>query len=772
MKTRCLNCMEEYEGHADACPHCGASTKLDEQESLTLKPGTLLQERYIVGNSLGSGGFGVTYIGWDTTLQKKIAIKEFLPSGLATRAPGQTCISVLGGQREEEFKRGLQSFYEEAVHLARFSEPGIVDIFDCIHENNTAYIIMEFLEGSTLAQLLQADGPMTLPQALNILAPLLKSLEVIHNEGMLHRDIAPDNIIVTKNGTVKLIDFGAARYASSNYSRSMTVLFKEGYAPEEQYRKLGNQGPWSDIYALGATAYKMLTGVTPPQSIERVVKDTLQPPSRMGAELPGYADNAIMNALSVFADNRTSSAVAFLHELTSGTAKPVAVKSGVSKKLVVALTAFVAVVTAWAVISTMLFLQKRDPKANPAAGRTQEHTQGQADKTVSNNGHITNAPKKAVAVGERLEFGGYNWIVLDVRGDEVLVLSEEIIENRPYHQTYEQVSWETCDLRSYLNGEFYNSFSEQDRTRIIQTTVKNTQTFDDRTPVEYDTVDYIFLLSPEEADKYFSNRTNRQVLDKDSSTLFGCWWLRTPVTDDEAFIVRPDGGFSDTYVDKTTYSNDRGMGVRPAMWIFIPAQQEPSGTDATHLNETERVTAFLEQHVSTVDEALALYAVDPAIHKEALWAYIDSTYGQSISKALSEALAGLSAKEKKQYEEQIEQQKEKLFASTMQYKYCVSSSNDTIVASLKKLSNEEMSQFKEIYTSQSSEDVKKTGNAAEIKMNTKILDARYGLENATAVYRAEVVAQSRETVYVAELDDQLKLVWDYAGFSAYSDIGQ
>ena len=320
MNTRCLACMEEHNTQGSASPHCGAPAKQSAQDSLTLKPGTLLQERYIVGKSLGSGGFGVTYIGWDTTLQKKIAIKEFLPSGLATRAPGQTCISVLGGQREEEFKRGLQSFHEEAMRLARFSEPGIVDVFDCIYANNTAYIIMEFLDGNTVVELLHAEGPMTLPQVLNILEPLLKSLEAVHTEGMLHRDIAPDNIFVTKNGEVKLIDFGAARYASSNYSKSMTVLFKDGYAPEEQYHKRGNQGPWSDVYALAATAYKMLTGVAPPRSIERIDRDSLQKPSKLGASLPGYAENAIMNALNVFAEHRTKTAMAFLNELTNGSA--------------------------------------------------------------------------------------------------------------------------------------------------------------------------------------------------------------------------------------------------------------------------------------------------------------------------------------------------------------------------------------------------------------------------------------------------------------------
>ena len=317
MTVRCFSCMAEHKTQYDVCPYCGYTLEQTRQESLNLMPGTYLQDRFLIGRSLGRGGFSITYIGWDESLQKKVAIKEFLPSELATRAPGETCISILGGYREEQFQRGLVSFYEEAVRLARFEEHGIVDIYDCVYENNTAYIIMELLEGHTVKQLLQANGVMTLPQVLNILEPVLKSLSTVHQEGMLHRDIAPDNIFVTTDGEVKLIDFGASRYASASHSKSLTVLFKEGYTPEEQYHKRGNQGPWSDVYAMAATAYKMLTGITPPRSIDRITKDTLQEPSSLGAVLPDYAENAILNALNILPENRTQSALDFLDELTS-----------------------------------------------------------------------------------------------------------------------------------------------------------------------------------------------------------------------------------------------------------------------------------------------------------------------------------------------------------------------------------------------------------------------------------------------------------------------
>jgi hypothetical protein len=180
---------------------------------------------------------------------------------------------------------------------------------------------------------------------------------------------------------------------------------------------------------------------------------------------------------------------------------------------------------------------------------------------------LTSKPVKEVKIGERLEFGGIQWIVLDIRGNEVLALSEEIIEIRPYHQEYLAVSWEDCDLREYLNGTFYNSFDMQDKARIIQTTVKNTQTFNDRTDVENDTLDYFFLLSSEEVKKYLDD-AQRKVFDMGSTTHYGYWWLRKPGVDDDADVIRPSGSQSYERVN-TTSQDEGGMGVRPALWLRI-----------------------------------------------------------------------------------------------------------------------------------------------------------------------------------------------------------
>ena len=193
----------------------------------------------------------------------------------------------------------------------------IVDIFDSFSENNTGYIIMEYLEGKTVKEILKSDGTFTFERAKEIVLAVLAPLKEVHKEGIIHRDIAPDNIFITDDGTIKLIDFGASRYATTLHSKSLSVLLKPGYAPEEQYRSRGQQGPWTDMYALAVTFYKMLTGITPEEALERRVKDAVKEPSKLGAVLPQSAENAIMNAMNVNIEERTQSAEAFEQALTA-----------------------------------------------------------------------------------------------------------------------------------------------------------------------------------------------------------------------------------------------------------------------------------------------------------------------------------------------------------------------------------------------------------------------------------------------------------------------
>ena len=323
MSKRCLGCMELYEDEFQICPHCGYVVGTNAEEAIHMEPGSLLNDRYIVGKVLGYGGFGVTYIGWDGKLEQKIAIKEYLPSEFSTRMPGQTQVTVFNGEKNEQFHDGLKKFVEEAKRLAKFqNEAGIVKVFDSFVENETAYIIMEYLDGETLSEYLNRNQTMSEDDAVDMLIPVMQSLQVVHEEGILHRDIAPDNIFITKTGEIKLIDFGASRYATTSHSRSLTVIIKPGYSPEEQYLSRGDQGAHTDVYALSATLYKMITGKVPPDAMERRAKyenqnkDILEEPHKL-VKISRRREVAILNAMNVRIEDRTPDVATFIKELNA-----------------------------------------------------------------------------------------------------------------------------------------------------------------------------------------------------------------------------------------------------------------------------------------------------------------------------------------------------------------------------------------------------------------------------------------------------------------------
>lgn len=324
MEKRCYGCMKTYDSSLKVCPNCGYVEGSRPESPLHLAGGTILNNRYEVGKVIGYGGFGVTYIAWDKVLEQRVAIKEYLPSEFSTRAPGVSQVTVYDGDKGEQYAAGMDKFVDEARRLAKFTDcPGIVKVYDCFKENQTAYIAMEYLEGVTLSQYIKDKGTIPPEDAVMMLLPVIDSLDKVNKAGIIHRDIAPDNIMVTKDGDVKLIDFGAARYATTIHSRSLTVIVKPGYSPEEQYRSRGDQGPHTDVYAVGATLYKMITGVTPPDAMERRAylekdgKNTLQPPSKYVKGISKNLDNAIMNAMHIRVDKRTKDMETLMYELTT-----------------------------------------------------------------------------------------------------------------------------------------------------------------------------------------------------------------------------------------------------------------------------------------------------------------------------------------------------------------------------------------------------------------------------------------------------------------------
>ena len=194
-------------------------------------------------------------------------------------------------------------------------------ILDCFEANNTSYIVMEYLDGESLKEKIEREGKLSLDYSKDIILKIASAMKKVHKEGIIHRDIAPDNIYILKDGTVKILDFGAARYATTKHSKSLSVIIKPGYAPEEQYRSRGDQGTWTDVYALAATFYKMITGITPEDAMERSVNDKLKKPSKLGLNIPKPTETAIMNALNLRIEDRTKNMDEFEEELRAAEVK-------------------------------------------------------------------------------------------------------------------------------------------------------------------------------------------------------------------------------------------------------------------------------------------------------------------------------------------------------------------------------------------------------------------------------------------------------------------
>lgn len=363
-KRRCMGCMELYDKKWELCPHCGYPANATADSPLHMSPGSVLNGRYEVGRVLGNGGFGVTYIAWDPILRIKVAIKEYLPSEFSTRAEGQTRVTVFTGEKERQFNDGMSKFIDEAKRLAKFqNESGVVKIFDSFKANGTAYIVMEYLDGETLADRLKREKTIPADEAIQIMMPVIESLNHVHEAGILHRDISPDNIFLTKDGKTKLIDFGAARFATTTHSRSLTVIIKPGYSAEEQYRSRGDQGPHTDVYSVGAVLYKMITGVTPPDALERRAsyekkhKDILQPITKFTQDITPNQEAAIYNAMNVRIEDRTENMITLAGELLSE--EPVKRRKGTIKKidmLTWPIWAKIGVPTALAAIVTLCVL--------------------------------------------------------------------------------------------------------------------------------------------------------------------------------------------------------------------------------------------------------------------------------------------------------------------------------------------------------------------------------------------------------------------------------
>lgn len=320
----CPGCLRDAEFENGVCAKCGFDMNGYTVMPHHLVPGTLVKQRYKIGRVLGEGGFGITYIGIDTVLNLKVAIKEFYMSGYVNRNhdASPNVFATLGTHRDT-FEKNREKFLNEARVLAQFyGEAGIVGVRDFCEENGTAYIIMDFLNGVDLKTYLEQKGRLAPEDAVKLLMPVMTSLQHVHAEGIIHRDISPDNIMVMEDGSTKLLDFGAAREISQTDIKSLSVILKPGYAPEEQYRSKGRQGPWTDVYALAATLYKCIVGATPDDAMERMYRDRLPSPAAVDAACPIAISNVIIKGLAVRQADRYQDVASFLTDLKTAMEDP------------------------------------------------------------------------------------------------------------------------------------------------------------------------------------------------------------------------------------------------------------------------------------------------------------------------------------------------------------------------------------------------------------------------------------------------------------------
>lgn len=312
----CMRCMKEKQSTELICPHCGYDPAKRVPKPNCLPSPSILKGRYLTGEPLGIGGFGITYIAFDLQVGVVCAIKEYMPDTVASR-DGESVRITLSEQKQELFDYGLKRFIEESGMLASFcDEPNIIHVYDRFEENHTAYYVMEYLDGSDLKSLTRnftrkLDSETGLP----IMLQVMNGLEALHRRQVIHRDISPDNIYITRDNRVKLLDFGSARYSFNQRNRNLSIIIKVGYAPHEQYSSVVEQGPWTDIYALAATFYHVFTGSIPPESTERLLRDTLRPVQELNGAVSGPVSAVLMKALALNTQDRYQSTREMREEL-------------------------------------------------------------------------------------------------------------------------------------------------------------------------------------------------------------------------------------------------------------------------------------------------------------------------------------------------------------------------------------------------------------------------------------------------------------------------
>ncbi|MBE6704359.1 MAG: serine/threonine protein kinase [Ruminococcaceae bacterium] len=314
----CDFCFTQIAEGVGVCPHCGLSHETYRLEAGLLPPGTNLNGKYIIGRLLGRGGFGATYLAYSSERNSVVAIKEYFPTGIATRAKDEERVSVLSPDKQDVYKKGASKMYEEAKTIFKFKAcKNIVSVYEFFYANSTVYFSMEYLDGIDLKNYItKKGGRLTEQEVVAIVKGVCEALMTVHSAQILHRDISPDNIFICTNGEIKLIDFGSAKQVvSEEAKRNYSVVVKQGFAPAEQYTSKGKQGVWTDLYAVGATMYYALTGHVPPDAMSRVDNPNINIDPAYGIT-PGLV-RIIDRCLRVKIEERYQSAVELFNDINA-----------------------------------------------------------------------------------------------------------------------------------------------------------------------------------------------------------------------------------------------------------------------------------------------------------------------------------------------------------------------------------------------------------------------------------------------------------------------
>ena len=569
-----------------------------------LRKGTRLIGRYTIEKVLGQGGFGITYLGIDELHEKKVAIKEFFPQGIVTRnIEYEDAVTVTFVGEKDNYNKGKEKFLKEARIMARFSkDEGIVKAQDFFEINNTAYIVMEYLEGITLKQYLRENERIEPEELLELFVPLIESLDEIHSQGLIHRDISPDNIMVLLGGKIKLMDFGAARDYTDFGEKSLSLILKPGYAPPEQYQTHGVQGPWTDIYALCATMYKCLTGENPPDAIERVMDDNLKEISQFGIPVSKKMEETIIKGMSISSKNRYRNIEEFCEDLYALSEETLTLEEEESKVEETLIEEDMKTFSQEAEEEKKYVLHNPKIENDPFVksgkkvtwdclwfGKYPQKQITEEDGAIYsvlkneinwdlNNDVIINGSKYHKTENDYFKYEPIKWRVLRYENSEAFLLSEAILDSQPYHSENEEIDWEKSSIRAWLNNEFINkAFSDEENKAINTVELINKDNSKYGTQGGKNTSDKLFLLSlsevdgTEESKEYgFWDKKTRKCKNDNFSEETYFWWLRSPgnSSHDAAGVYYYGWVFGYGYdVQELT------GGIRPALYLNLSSSK-------------------------------------------------------------------------------------------------------------------------------------------------------------------------------------------------------